>query len=151
MSKPRLKVRCLKGIATSHITQMQAALLTCFVETYLPLNQAEQAEFEQLIQKEEVSVMEFITSWERKGRAEGIEKGRVEGIEKGRAEGIEKGRAEEARETLLVLLREKFGAVPGTTLQRVEAIASVEELRRLLRQIIHANSLAEIGLDGLKE
>jgi len=147
MSKPRLKVRCLKGLATSNITQTQSVLLTCFVETYLPLNQAEQAEFEQLIQKEEVSVMEFITSWERKG----IEKGRVEGIEKGRAEGIEKGRAEEARETLLEQLREKFDSVPETTTQRVQAISSVEELRRLLRQIIHANSLAEMGLDGLKE
>ena len=76
--------------------------------------------------------MEFITSWERKGRAEGIEK----------------GRAEEARETLLEQLREKFDPVPETTTQRVQAISSVEELRRLLRQIIHANSLAEMGLDG---
>ena len=76
--------------------------------------------------------MEFITSWERKGRSEGIEK----------------GRAEEAHETLLEQLQEKFDSVPETTTQRVLAISSVEELRRLLRQIIHANSLAEMGLDG---
>jgi flagellar biosynthesis/type III secretory pathway protein FliH len=87
ISNPRLKARCLRGIATSNITQAQGALLACFVETYLPLTQAEQEAFEQLIQREEVTVVEFITSWERKGR----EQGRAEGIEIGRERGSEQG------------------------------------------------------------
>ena len=131
MSNPRLKVVCLNGIATSEITEAQAALLAHFVETYLPLTPAEQKAFEQLIQREEVAVMEFITSWERKG--------------------IEQGRTQEARDTLLELLQEKFGTIPETTVQRVQSISSVEDLRRLLRQIIHANSLPEMGLDGAEE
>mgnify|MGYP001596326148 CR=1 FL=1 len=94
-----------------------------FVETYLPLTQAEQEEFEGLIQREEVSVMQFVTSWEMKGR----------------------------RDTLLELLQEKFGSVPETTVQQVRAISSIEELSRLLRQLIHTNSIAEMGLDGKKE
>jgi len=55
------------------------------------------------------------------------------------------------RETLLTLLSEKFGSVPETTSQRVQSIESKEELDRLLSQLIHANSLTEMGLDGTKE
>jgi len=68
--------------------------------------------------------MQFMTSWERKGLIQG------------------------RRDTLLEQLQEKFGSVPETTVQHVQAISSIEELRRLLRQLIHANSIAEIELDG---
>ncbi|MBC8235591.1 hypothetical protein H8E77_39090 [bacterium] len=135
LSKPRLKAICLNGIATSDITEVQAAILTYFVDTYLPLTPAEEEEFQQLIQTEEVQVMEFITSWQRKARAEGM------------AEGVLASR----RETLLTLLSEKFGSVQETTSQRVQSIESQEELDQLLRKLIHANSLAEMGLDGARE
>jgi len=79
----------------------------------------------------EVRVMEFITSWERKGRTEEALRSR--------------------RDTLLEQLQEKFGTLSEMTVQGVEAISSVEELRRLLKQLVHANSLAEMGLDGAKE
>ena len=84
-----------------------------------------------LTRQEEVIVMEFITSWERKGRTEGALIAR--------------------RETLLDLLQEKFGEVPSTIVQQVEAISSKEELEQLLRKLIHANSFAEMGLDGTKK
>ena len=77
--------------------------------------------------QEEVQAMKFITSWERQGALTA------------------------RRETLLTLLNEKFGSVPETTNQRVQSIESQEELERLLRQLIHANSFAEMGLDGMKE
>ena len=127
LSKPRLKAICLNGIATSDITEVQAAILAYFVDTYLPLTQAEEEEFQRLIQQEEVQVMQFITSWERKARAAS------------------------RREILIRLLRVKFDAVPETTVQRVESISSTDELDRLLEKVIHANSLAEMGLDGTRE
>jgi len=71
--------------------------------------------------------MQFMTSWERKGMIQG------------------------RREVLLSLLGEKFGIVPPTLSQQVQTIESSEELDRLLRQLIHANSLEEMGLDGKKE
>jgi hypothetical protein len=74
--------------------------------------------------------MEFITSWERRARAEGV--------------------LASKRETLLAQLDEKFGSVPETTNQRVQSIESKEELDRLLCQLIHANSLTEMGLDGAR-
>ena len=139
LSKPRLKAICLSGIAQSDINEIQVTLLAFFVDTYLPLNEAEEEEFQKLIQQEEVIAMQFITSWERQG------------IIKGRAE----GRTEEAliarRETLLLQLQEKFGEVPLTAVQQVEAISSKEEFEQLLRKLIHANSFAEMGLDGTKK
>lgn len=52
---------------------------------------------------------------------------------------------------LLAQLSEKFGLVPETTSQKVQSIESKEELDRLLRQLIHANSIEEMGLDDAKE
>jgi hypothetical protein len=75
--------------------------------------------------------MEFITSWQQKGRTEGILRSR--------------------REVLLSLLNEKFGTLPQTTSQRIQTIESIEKLDQLLRQLIHANSIAEMGLDGAKK
>ena len=135
LSKPCLKALCLSGIAQSNINEVQAALLAYFVDTYLPLNEAEEEEFQKLIQQEEVIAMQFITSWERQG------------IIKGRAEGELLAR----RETLLDLLQEKFGELPSIVAQQVEAISSKEELEPLLRKLIHANSFSEMGLDGARK
>jgi polyhydroxyalkanoate synthesis regulator phasin len=52
---------------------------------------------------------------------------------------------------LLAQLSEKFGLVPETTSQKVQSIESKEELDRLLRQLIHANSIEEMGLDDAKK
>jgi len=76
---------------------------------------------------EEVTVMQFITSWERRARVE------------------------KTRENLLAMLGEKFGSLPETSIQRVQSIDSEKELDRLMRQLIHANSLADMGLDGVSE
>lgn len=126
LNKPRLKAICLRGIAQSDITEAQAALLAYFVDIYLPLSQAEEEEFQSLLEKEEVEAMQFITSWERKGELTS------------------------RREILIRQLRVKFGEMPETTVQRVQNILTKEELDRLLEQILKANSLAEMGLDGVK-
>ncbi|MBM3236025.1 hypothetical protein FJZ31_06965 [Candidatus Poribacteria bacterium] len=67
--------------------------------------------------------MEFVTSWEKRA----------------------------LREALLMLLEEKFGDLPETATQQVQSTDTKKELDRLLRQLIHANSLAEMGLDGSKK
>ncbi|MBI1926178.1 hypothetical protein HYR99_18245, partial [Candidatus Poribacteria bacterium] len=141
ISNPRLKAICLNGIATSNITQAQSALLAYFVETYLPLTEAEQEEFEQMIQREEVSVMQFMTSWEIKARREVLLS----------LLGEKFSTVPPTISQLLEQLHEKFGSVPETTIQQVRAISSIEELSQLLRQLIHANSIEEMGLDGKKE
>ena len=50
--------------------------------------------------------MEVITSWERKGRAEGLREGRAEGLREGRAEGLREGqRLVVERKRLTICLR----------------------------------------------
>ena len=124
LSKAQLKAVCLSGIAQSNVTELQRALLAYFVDVYLPLSQEEEREFQQLIAEQEVTTMEFITSWERKGRIEGT--------------------LAALRGALLMLLREKFGQIPQTIETNVQSIESTEKLSRLLAQVVHANSLTEI-------
>ena len=83
--------------------------------------------------------MEFITSWERRARAEGV------------AEGVAEGMLASKRETLIRQLQVKFDVVPEAIVQRIESISSTDELDRLLEKVIHANSIAEMGLDGVNE
>ena len=96
------------------------------VVLYLPIDETEEEEFQQLIRKEEVEVMRFITSWERKGIAEGELKA--------------------LRETLLRQLRIKFSDVPPAIEQRVLAIEETEKLGKLLGQLIQARSIEQMGL-----
>jgi len=71
--------------------------------------------------------MQFITSWERKGALIAL------------------------RKALFLQLQEKFGEVPSTVIEQVEAISAQEELKQLLRKFVHANSFAEMGLDGTRK
>ena len=124
LSKSRLKAICLSGITQSNINEVQASLLAFFVDTYLPLNEVEEEEFQKLIQQEEVIVMQFITSWERKGALIAL------------------------HGTLLLQLQKKFGEVPSAVEKQVKTISSQEELEQLFRKFVHANSFAEMGWMG---
>ena len=52
------------------------------------------------------------------------------------------------QETLLDLLQTKFGQLPTDISQHVSAIEQIEELDGLLRKIITANSLEDMGLNN---
>ncbi len=52
----------------------------------------------------------------------------------------------EARQIVLDMLGERFGAVPDRVLRQVEEIESLDRLRFLVRKVMKAQSLAEIGL-----
>ena len=77
------------------------------------------------------------TSWAERLEA----KGREEGLETGLKEGLRV-----MREVLLSLLEQRFGPLPETTRQRVEAISSLERLARLGRRVLTARSLAALRL-----
>jgi hypothetical protein len=65
-----------------------------------------------------------------------FEKGVVEGFDKGRLEGETHGRAE----TLLRLMRRRYGAVPASVIDRVHA-AGIEDLDRWADAVLDAPSL----------
>lgn len=71
----------------------------------------------------------------------------------GRQEGLQEGRQEERqallqalRPAVLALLEQRFGALSEETKRSVETIDSGEEMASLLKRILSARSLAELGL-----
>ncbi len=75
-----------------------------------------------------------------------IELGEARGEARGKAIGEARGEARGKRQTLLRLLRAKFGAVPEEVARRVEAEADIARLDALLERILTAASIQEMGL-----
>ncbi len=75
----RAKAASLRLLAGARLSGAQRRLLGQFIDRYLPLQAAEEqafrAEVATFAAPEQETVMELLTSWERKGRAEG----RIEG------------------------------------------------------------------------
>jgi len=77
-----VKFEFLRMVTRLELDPARMKLLTVFFETYLPLTEAENEQLAKKIERtelEEAAVMEWLTSWEKKG----MEKGLEEGIEKG--------------------------------------------------------------------
>lgn len=71
----RVKAACLRLLASLPLTAERRRTLGQFVDLYLPLSGNEQRSFQTalgtLSGAEQEAIMEFVTSWELKGRAEG--------------------------------------------------------------------------------
>lgn len=152
LSKAMRKLLSLKRVLAKEIDEARKSLLVNVVEEFLPLKGEDEVEFNQLVvTTQSVEVIEMMTVYEERGIQKGIEKGIAEGIEKGIAEGVEMGMArgilEGKKETLLDQLRQKFGELPEAVEARVRAIETLNELDGMLRQILTANSLTEMGLE----
>jgi len=109
----------------------QRFLLVNCVETYLELTGRDAEELDALQVREnakEVRAMRM--TWAEKLEAKGMERG------------VEKG----VRQTLMLLLGQRFGPLSEDVKRRIEAIGSVERLNQITRQILVAHSLEEMGL-----
>ena len=67
--------------------------------------------------------------WEQKTRQEGLQ------------QGIQQGRQEEGRRMLLGLLTERFGPLPQTLVERIEAIQEASRLEALARAVLRTPDL----------
>jgi flagellar biosynthesis/type III secretory pathway protein FliH len=155
----RVKAACLRLLAGAPLSGAQRRLIGQCVDIYLPLNardeQALAAEVARLPGAAKEVVMELITSWERKGRAEGLREGRAEGLREGRAEGLREGRAEGLREGRAEGLREgqrlvvermltrRFGTLPPGMRARLARLTE-SELTALADALLDFTSLAEV-------
>ncbi len=70
-----------------------------------------------------------------------------EGYQKGLKEGMQKGLIEDAREMVLEALRERFGVLEGSLVERVESIQSRQLLKDLLRSAIRCSDLDQFRTD----
>jgi predicted transposase YdaD len=134
LTRPELKLACLRRIAAAELDEDRRMLLVDCVEMYLELNPKEVTEYSGLCavrKNREVRKMEV--TWSERMKAEGREDGLQRGL-----------RA--LRQVVLSLLEQRFGPLPEETRERVEAISSLERLTRLGSRVLTARSLAALRL-----
>ena len=88
-------------------------------------------------QFEESQSMKYVTSIERRGRAEG----RAEGQAEGRAEGRAEGQTEALRTAALEVLEARFGDIPYELREQLQALTNETHLKRLPRLAALATNL----------
>jgi hypothetical protein len=139
----RVKLQCLRLIATLKLDPARSHLIAGFVRTYLSMTQPELIELQRevgLLPGEEQATMLTLTNeWIEAG----IEKGIEQGIEQGIQEGIERGRAAEARHVLLRLGAKRLGA-PGSAVEAALETADLVRLEALLDRLDEAESWQEL-------
>ena len=146
LSRPALKLACLRRIATADLDDERRLLLVDCVETYLELNSDEAEEYARLYTvPENREVRKMAMTWSQRIAAEGREEGMQAGLLAGRQEGLETG-LRAMRKVLLGLLEQRFGPLPMETRARVESITSLDRLSRLSQRALTARSLAALRL-----
>ncbi len=139
--RPRVKVECLRLLATLRLDPAKSQLISGFVDTYLKLNiqeeQAFQIEIGTLEETEQEGVMQIVTSW--------MEQGIIEGEQRGRAEGRTEGRNEEGRSLVLRLLARRVGTVPASVEAQVQALdlPKIEALGEALLDFAQLSDLTD--------
>ncbi|MEZ4607776.1 MAG: hypothetical protein R2865_13525 [Deinococcales bacterium] len=93
--RAKVKLECLRLLSGFNLSQAKIRLLSGVIDTYLRLNLKEQDIFNESLKtivpaSRKEKVMELTTSWEEKGREEGI----IIGEARGEARGINIGRHE---------------------------------------------------------
>jgi hypothetical protein len=142
-----LKVACLLRIARAVMDEARKALLVNCVETYLRLDEKEQALYEELVaQPEQKEVKEMLTVYEERGIAIGEQRGIAIGEQRGIAIGTVRGK----RDATLRVLRKKFGTLPKAVEARIQAMETEAELDALLDAVLTAQSLDDLGFKKRK-
>ena len=128
--RARVKLQCLRMLATLGLDRQKSHLISGFVDNYLELDAKDMRIFNQSLEKlprdERREIMHFTTSWKEEGRVEG----RTEGLAEGRVE----GRLEGLLEGLETALQLKFGQEAQPLIQRMQnySLTALEELRSKL-------------------
>lgn len=135
--RPRVKLECLRLLATLRLDPARMKLISGFIDTYLRLNAEEEQLFQVQIGTIESSqrevVMEIVTSWMERGIEQGIEQGRQQG------------------EVALIMrqLNRRFGGVTPQVEARIRSL-SVEQLENLAEALLDFSAAADLDtwLDG---
>ena len=122
----RLKADFLRLILACPLDPARRSLLIEFVETYLPLAGVERVTFQQIVRsgQEYEKVAQMITTYEQKGKQEGITEGK--------------------QGDLILLLEKKFGKLSAALRRKVRRIESTEKLESLLLAVLEADSLEDL-------
>jgi len=129
--RPRVKLECLRLLATLRLDPARTRLISGFVDTYLQLNTHEAAQFQAelaqaQLQEQEV-VMEIVTSWMR------------EGIQ----QGLQQGKHEEALALVLRQLRRRVGPLDTAYEEQIRRLA-LEALEELSEALLDFTQAADV-------
>ena len=150
--RPRVKLECLRLLATLQLNPAKMQLISGFIDTYLRLSAEEEVVFQEQIQQlqpqEEEPVMEIVTSWMEqgieRGLQQGIERGLQQGIERGLQQGIERGLQQHALQVVMRLLPKKIGQPLDRSLEdriRQLTLLQLETLTEALLDFNHVDDL----------
>ena len=133
--RPRVKLECLRLLASLRLDPARAKLIGGFIDSYLRLSAQEMKEFErelaQFAPEEREATMELTHIWE----PEAMAMGRVQGITQGITQG---------KEALVVrLLRRRIGAVSAEVKARLERL-SAEQLDDLGEALLDFTAPADL-------
>jgi predicted transposase YdaD len=131
--RAQVKAECLRLLATLELNREKMELISGFIGTYLRLDEAEEEEFQQAVERMDLGikerVMEFATDWQEKGR------------EQGRQEGLEQGLREGKSGSILRTLELRFDDVELELRKLIERIEDLQALDELLVQAVTTQSL----------
>lgn len=121
--RPRVKVECLRLLATLQLDPARTRLISGFVDTYLKLNTREnqvfRAEIARIEPERRESVMQIVTSWMQ--------------------EGIEQGE----RSLVLRLLTKRVGTLSSEVRDRIDQL-SIEQVEALGEALLEFRSLTDL-------
>jgi len=116
--RPRVKLECLRLLATLKLDRARMQLISGFIDTYLKLTESEMSRFQSEVKdvrgKEQKRVMQIVTSW----MEEGIQQGLIQGQQK------------EALKMVVRLLNHRVGKIDTATRVRIKAL-ELSELENL--------------------
>jgi predicted transposase YdaD len=139
--RPTVLLTSLRLLAQLGLDAARRRLISGFINTYLRLNDQEQAQFEhelaQLAPDEQEATMELTSTW----KEEGIQ----EGIKIGRKEGEQDGKQEEARNLTVRLLTRRFGPMDPELQQRINKL-SLPQLEQLFDAIYDFTSSDDLRI-----
>ena len=137
--RPRVKLECLRLLASLRLDPARTRLIGVFVDSYLELSAAELARYRRtlsgLAPSEREDTMEMMTSWEREGMTRGIAQGVAQGITEGVAQGKEA--------LVLRQLRRRLGAVPEGAEARLGSL-SAEQLDDLGEALLEFTAASDL-------
>ena len=121
--RPKVKAECLRLLVTLQLDPAKTRLISKFVDTYLRLNAQEEQTFQAEIDKigiaQKEAIMQVTTSWE--------------------ARGIETGIGQGQRSLISLLLQQKIGQLPDSTIDRISNL-SLDQLSTLAIALLNFNS-----------
>jgi len=131
--RPKVKVECLRLLATLRLQPAKSALISRFVDSYLRLTTEEVRRFDEILETipevEKQEIMQIKTSWEEIGEQRGEQRGELKGLRNGLASGLRLNFGERAQNLIARLADCDLEAlqqlerrlVPGVRLEDLEA------------------------------